>query len=398
MRLIFFCLCFPFICFSQETINAEAFFSRGLSEFESSVETTENDVNFPWIEEYQLRTETDEFDLDRQEYTIRLSPSTSKIRKAQKALYDELNNAPDVDGQEIYCDKVLSLHLDWLKIFILNENKTVLDQLAIVLKDKQTIYERMIGSFEFDPEKLLKLQIEKSDLAIDLNEVNTERAYFSKKYNLQNEEIDFGNFTTIEAISKSLANTNLLVQNESEPIDLEMEHEKQLLIKEMALETSESKKFLDFVQLKYSGPHDDLLRERISLGFGFALSNSGNTKLKMQELKIKQDELLQKSKRDIQERQETVKTLEGKLESDIQAFLHFQKTMKEERIQLKNLSSKISKKEGTSPLFLLDMEERHLSMKIKSLNKKEDLIDDYLKYLHRSNKMCQTDFVNYLRL
>ncbi len=35
-------------------------------------------------------------------------------------------------------------------------------------------------------------------------------------------------------------------------------------------------------------------------------------------------------------------------------------------------------------------------MKIKSLDKKEDLLKDYLAYLHQSDKMCQSTFVNYL--
>ncbi len=398
MRLIFCCLFFPFFCLSQQTINADTFFSMGLSDLDSLEKTTQRNVNFPWIEEYQIRTETDEFDFDRQEYTVRVAPSTSKIRKAQKALYDEMRNAPDVDGQEIYCDKVLTLHLDWLKIFILNENKTVLDQLAVVLKDKQTVYERMVGSLDFNPERLLKLQIEKSDLELDLNEIITERNYFLNKYNIQDKKLDFSNFTNIETISKYLANANLIPQNDSEPIDLETEHEKQLLIKEIELEKSENKKFLDFVQVKYRGPHDDLFRERVSVGIGLAISNSGNTKLKIQELQIKQDELTQKSIRDVQERQETIKVLKNRLESDIKVFLHFQKTMKDERIHLKKLSNKISQKEGTSPLFLLDMEERHLSMKIKSLDKKEDLINDYLRFLYQSNKMCQTDFVNHLKI
>lgn len=396
MRLIIFYLLVPYFCFSQQTINAEQFFSIGLSDSEQVENTTKEKINFPWIEEYQFRTETSDFEFNRQEYTLRVAPSTGKIRNAQKALYQELKNAPDVDGQEIYCDLVLTLHTDWLKLFMLSENKKVLDQLAIVLNDKQTVYERMIGTYDFDPQKLLKLKIEKSDMDIALNKINQERNYFLNKYNIQDQEIDFDSFATIEDISKYLANTTLLAESQPEFIDLEIEHKKQILLKEMALESAEKKKLFDFAQVKYNGPHEDLFRERVSMGIGFKLSNSGNTKLKMQELQIEQEELTREAKRNIQERQEQIKILANKLQTDIQVFFHFQKTIKEERAQLQELSSKISQKEGTSPLFLLDIEERHLSMKIKSLDRKEDLINDYLKYLYQSDKMCQTGFVNYL--
>jgi hypothetical protein len=333
--------------------------------------------------------------MDKQEYTFRLSPSTAKIRHAQKAFYEEMMNAPDFDGQEIYCDLILSLHIDWLSLFILDKNRSALDELEVILSDKQTIYERMVGTYEFEPEKLVNLQTEMSDIEIARNKLKLELDYLLNKYNLQNQELDFSDFITVEAISEYLEN-NLISLNEFEYVDLESEYKNQLLIKEMELETSEKKQLVDFVQLKYNGPHTDDLQERLSVGLGFQLSNSGSQKLKMQELQIEQEELNRKSERRIKEKQAKLIILENKLLTDIQAFFHFQQTMQEERTLLKNLSNKISEKEGTSPLFLLDIEERHVDTKIKSLNKKEDLIKDYLKYLYQSDKVCQSDFSNFL--
>ncbi|MEZ5044871.1 MAG: hypothetical protein R2828_33545 [Saprospiraceae bacterium] len=189
---------------------------------------------------------------------------------------------------------------------------------------------------------------------------------------------------------------SILSVNKSEWVDLESMYKKQLLMKEIDLESAEKKKLIDFAQLKYNGPHSDALQERISVGLGFQLSTSGNTKLKMQELTIELDELNRKSERNIQDKHEKFKMIENKLQSDIQAFNYFQKIMEDERQQLQKLSSKVSQKEGISPFVLLDIEERHLFMKIKSLNKIEDLLRDYLKYLQESKILCQYDTVNYL--
>ena len=395
MRLLIFCLFLPSICLSQQSINAEQFFALGLSDYQETEKLAVEKVNFSWIDQYEFRMETRDFDLDQQEYTFRLSPSTAKIRNAQKAFYEEMVKTPDFDRQEIYCDLVLSLHLDWLSLFILNEHQGILDDLVVILTDKQSIYEKMAGTYEFDLEKLVKLQTERSDIDISINKLKLEQNYLLNKYNIHNLAIDFSEFTTVEAILKYLTN-NILSLNESEMIDPETEHKKQLLLKEIELESSEEKQLVDFVQLKYNGPHSDALQERLSVGLGFQLSNSGSKKLKMQELQIEQEELKRKSEREIQEKQMKLIALEDKLQSDIQAFFYFQKIMQEERAELEKLSSKASQKEGTSPLFLLDIEERHLSMEIKSLNKKEDLLKDYLKYLHQSDKMCPPTFVNYL--
>lgn len=396
MRLIIFCLFLPSICFSQQTINAEQFFTVGLSSFEQTEKITREHVNFPWIDQYELRTESSDFDLGKQEYTFRVSPSSGKIRKAQKEFYEVLTNAPDFDEQEIHCDLTFSLHTDWLSLFILNENKNVMDKLVLILKDKQTIYEKMVGTYDFDPQKLLKLQTEKSDIDIELNKIKLEWEYLLNKYSIQGQEIDFGEFTNVEAISKYLSN-KVLTLNTSATEDLEIEYEKQLLIKEIELEASEKKRLLDFAQIKYNGPHSDPFKERLSVGLGFQLSNSGSDKLKMQKLQLEKEELNRKSERKIQENQAKSIALENNLQKDLQSFFHFQKTIQEENTQLEKLSSKIAQKEGSSPLFLLDVKERHLSMKIKSLNKNKDLLRDYLKYLHQSGKLCESaTFVNYL--
>jgi len=397
MRLSIFFLLLPSICLSQQTINAEQFFILGLSNFKQIEQTTGSEVDFPWIEQYEFRTETHDFDLAQQEYTVRLSPSTAKIRNAQKAYSEIIRNTPDFEGQEIYCDYVSSLHSDWLSLFILQENRSILNELSILLNDKQSIYEKMLGSYEFDPEKLVSLQTEKSDLAISINKLQLEWNYLLTKYGIQDQEIDFNDFITVEAIYAYLLN-NILSANESGMVDLEIEHEKQLLMKEIELESSERKQLIDFVQVKYNGPHSDEWQERLSVGLGFQLSKSGNQKLKIQELQIEQAELNRQSERKVQEKKEELIVLENKLQSDIQSFFHFQKVMEEERTQLQNLSKRIAQKEGTSPLFLLNIEERHLSMKIKSLKKREDLFQDYLEYLQESDRMCEGDFANYLGL
>jgi hypothetical protein len=102
------------------------------------------------------------------------------------------------------------------------------------------------------------------------------------------------------------------------------------------LEASEKKRVFDFLQLKYSGPNSDPFQERVSLGLGFQLSNSGSKKLKMQELKLEQEALNLKSERVIQDKKLKLNTFENELQNDIKAFSHFQKTIEEERTELKN--------------------------------------------------------------
>jgi hypothetical protein len=394
LRIVLILILFPFLVISQQTIDADQFFAMGMSTFQQGEKISRADIKFPWIEQYEFRTETRDFDFDQQEYTFRISPSTSKIRKAQKALYQQMNEAPDFESEAVFCDFLLSLQYDWLSLFILNEHKIVLEQLAIVLDDKRTIYERMAGTFDFDVEKLVKLETAKSDLAIALNEIDLENNFILGKYNIVNQTLDFNNFATIETITNEV---NQSMTNAANLLDPEIAYDKQMLIKEYALEEAEKKQLIDFAQLRYVGPHSDLFKERLSLGLGFQIPNSGNRKLKMQELQIRQDELDREAKRELNEQHGSINELKRELRRDMLAFTHFQKTMNEERDQLTTLAKQVIQKEGTSPLFLIDIEERYLSTQIKSLKKKEDLFSNYLELLDQSGKICQQPFVNYLR-
>lgn len=394
MRIVLILILFPFLVIAQQTIDADQFLAIGISSFQRIEKTSRKDIKFPWIEQYEFRTETRDFELDQQEYTIRISPSTSKIRKAQKALYQQMKETPDFDSDAVFCDFLLSLQYDWLSLFMHNEQRIVLEQLAIVLDDKQTIYERMAGTFDFDVEKLVKLQTAKSDLAIALNEIYLETNFIQGKYNIINQTLDFNSFVTLETITDEI---NKLNTNTTILLDPEIAYEKQLLLKEYALEEAEKKQLIDFAQLRYVGPHSDLFKERLSLGLGVQIPNSGNRKLKMQELQIRQDELDREAERELIEQQARINELKRELRRDMLAFTHFQKTMNEERAQLKNLAEQVIQKEGTSPLFLIDIEERYLSTQMKSLKKKEDLFSNYLELLDQSGKICQQPFVNYLK-
>lgn len=396
MRLFFLLMFFPAFCLSQEVMKAEQFFEQGLSTFEQAETPIRERVYFPWINEYEIRTETRDLDPNSQEYTLRVSPSTARIRNAQKAYYEELAHAPDFDGQEIYCDLVTALHQDWLSLFILNETQNIINDMLLVVQDKQTIYERMVGTYEFDMEKLVKLETQKSDLDIALKEVELQQKFLREKYNLQNQDLDFGRFTTAEGISEYLQD-HIHSADPAALVDEETEFDKQLLLREIELEASENRQLIDFVQVKYTGPHTDLLRERISLGLGFQLSADGNQKLKMQELQIEQEELARKAEREIEEERRELTAIERQLQTDLQTFFYVEQTMIAEREQLQRLSSSIAQKEGTSPLFLLEIEERHLAMKLKSLENLEKLYLNYLSYLEKSQAICQPVFRNFLQ-
>ncbi len=378
---------------AQSAIDAAQFFARALAGSDTVTEISGKRIHFPWIEEYEIRTQTQDFETDKQQYTLRVSPSTLQKRKAQKALSEHLRLAPDFQQQEAYCELIYDVHRDWLALYLIHEEQKLLRRLDTVLQDRQRIFEKMAGSYDFDFQKLIRLQTDQNDLQVALHELSLQADQLRAAYGLSSTTFDFRDFITVEAIQQLLG----AVASDSLPlVDAELLYEQELLQREMALERAESRQIFDFAQFRYEGPSTDLYRERLSLGIGLSIPNSGNRRLKMQELHIEQQALQREQVREAAAWQQNMQELQQKLLRDIAAFHFHQQSLTEERRQLQNLGSQIAKKEGYSPLLLLDIEERYIDTRLKSFSKQEDILYDYLRYMEASGRLCSGEDRNFL--
>lgn len=394
MRL--FLLLFPCFCFSQSVIDSDKFFALGQQNILQSPNlNTSSSLSIPWINEYQFRTETRDVDFDRQEYSVRLSPTTPKIRKTQKAYYNELLNEPDVDKLTTIGEINYGLHLDWLELYLHTESLQALESLEIILQDKRTIYSKSAMAGTLNPESLLKLQTEMNDLSLEKNEFQFIIDDIKNKYAFQSDSFDFNNFITIDEISRVL-DLNTLSPSTTSTSNLESSYKQNLLTKELDIELAKKNQYFDFLQLKYTGPHTDLWRERVSLGLGFMLNTSGANKLKIQKLRLEKESLDRKIYWETQEKNSKINEITNKLKRDIKAYTMFLNTLEEEKKELKVLTDNVARNEMISPQFLLDIENRNINMKMKTIDRKRDILKDYLEYLNELEVFNTTTTVNYL--
>lgn len=386
---------FPFLMQAQLPMNASQFFAQALEGSDSLGLSEEvKKVRFPWIESYDIRMRTDDFNADENLYTFRISPSTPAKRRAQKALSTHLNAAPDFGAQERFCDQLSDVYQDWLAFYLIHEETKLLFAMDTIIKDRRRVFERMAGAYDFDFKELLKLQTDESDLKIELNELQLEEGRLKSAYRISDQfDLIFNGFIDLEGI------LILLQADAADSLSLQLaetQYEKELISKELALELAESRQIFDFAQLRYEGPHSNIYRERLSLGVGFRIPNSGNQRLKIQELELKQKALDREQARDAFERKNDLVDLRQKLIRDIQAYYYYQKTIAAERSQLKKLAWQISQKEGFDPLLLLDIEERHLNTRLKAFRMKDDIYSDYLRYMEASGRLCGETERNFL--
>lgn len=393
LRLSFLLILFPILLTAQSPADGNSFLTHALVSVDTSMQVKSYEtVYFPWIEEYEFRSETNDFDFEQQEYVLRLSPSSRQKRKAQARLYQLIQSRPNLDVQKAYCNKNADVHADWLSLYIIDTQLEQLDALAKILDDKSRVYEKYIGIYKFDFQKLVSIEQNRTDLNLQKYSLETERDYILSKYNLGKQTFDYSKFIAIEEIVHQLAIDMLYVDQEDQ---IEDAYKLDMIQAELDLEDAEKKQILDFVQLRYRGPHDDVFKERLSVGMGISLPNNGNRKLKIKELQIEQDRILEDQAADQIEARYTLNLLKEKIQKDIVIYNYYATQIKKERSTLQNLSAKISAEEGYDPISILNIEEREIGNQIDRTEMLEDILFDYLNYLKRSEQICGSELRNF---
>jgi hypothetical protein len=368
---------------AQRSISAADFFALGNQDLlVGAGRSPGNTPRIPWFEEYQFRTETRDFDIERQEYSFRLAPSTSRKRRALKSLYSHQEAAPDFDAQESRCDALAERYADWLELYLIDQELEILTRLQTILKDRNTVLNRQAGSLDFDWSKLVGLRESISDFDIRNSRLSSKQAQVINRLELLDPTFTFTGFVTLADIGARFPGSFKLAA------DPKLDYELETVARELAFEEAERRQYFDFAQIKYQGPHTDLPRERFSVGLAFQLPNSGEKLVKIRELELEelalrkeQTNALTADKTDYNQRVAAWKI-------DFQHFNFMTETYQQEREEMLRIGDQLKKKQGFNPLPLLDIEERSLRNELRLLVMKADLYKSYLNIRERGGELC----------
>jgi len=398
---IYYCLALLSFCLitasAQATLDSDDFFQKVIVDWQIEGTLTGDFPKFPWVEEYVFRTETRDFNFDEQEYTLRVSPSTPKKRKAQAALRHHYYDRPNQEYEKRNLELAANLYVDWLDLYFIEQEKGYLTELSEVWNDKKTINEKLIGTFDFDFDDLVQLETESTKLEQTNFRLELEQNELQDMYGIESDVLDHSDLVTMEEILTKLAQDILTETASGKNGRDQIAYKREGVEKEIALEEAEGRQIFDFAQLRYRGPHEDLYRERIAVGIGFKLPNSGNRKLKIAELQAELQELNLETNADTETQALKISEAKDKLITKIKLAQNYSRLIEKEEVSLQNLGDIIQKKSGFNPLLILDINEKILESKIKELDYKEEVYFDYIKYLALTGQLTSAPFINYLK-
>lgn len=348
----------------------------------SPVTTATEDGKMPWIERYELRTRTRDFDPDQQEYTFRIMPSTRAKVRAQEALYRHLTAAQDFNAEEDRCDLLQDRYSDWTEMYFLARRVVLLAERETVQADRATVLNRMAASGEVEWSALVKLRQNQTDNALQRTAVNDRARRIAQSYALDAGDFDFADWPDLGRIRSRVGEQAYVAT------DPEAAYELETVSRELALERAEDRQYVDFAQLRYRGPHDNPINERLSVGVGLQLPNDGNRKLKLRELELEAEQIRAEQLRKTAAGTTDFDLRRQVLLDDLERYAEIQARYAAEATDLRAIASRMSQRAGVDPLPLLDIEARRIGNQLALLKLEQELYDDYLELMRRAGTLC----------
>ena len=386
---------FPFLGWTQGMVSGLEFIERGMAIFETSSPIATAIYPEPLVEKLELRTETHDFIRQQQEYTLRIKFSTRAERKARKELMRQLIRKPEFSVLKKYHERAYELHKGWLKMYILKEEIRILDERNSLLNEQLKI----LYALAADPDDIGDALQDVLDSEQQLSLARSEWAHLCQGYGLTEESPDFRGMISLASIRGKMDQppTNPTLS------ELERTYKYSLAQNEWAMENAASQPFLNFLQVRYMGPHSNPNPEKFSIGAGFTLPFSGNQKIKKLELEL---ELQEREKEQALLRQWLKienSWLLSAFESAYDALDLIEQSGKKADETLKAFSDSA---EGTAlgsqakiqVKMRFASEKNRLKNELRALEKYQECMEIYLDFLDTNDLIYQRPLVNHLSL
>jgi hypothetical protein len=354
--------------------------------YEQNTEFTADAYKLPWIEELNVRSETRDWKLRKQSYSLRLRPVSLGERRASSQLYNSWQQELIyLKLDEVY-DQVADIHELWIDQDFISRQIELKKQIVALLSDVEKVNAKQSL---IDANKLSLLLAVKSRIAEINNGIilDQKRRYDKLRaisaqvqgdYILQADSIDVNGY--IQSAKESLLATNRPYISNSDLLDL------QVLRNEMELEKAENKRVLDFVSLEYRGPHDNYLEERVSLGMSFNLPFFNGNQLSIAKIKVEQEQEQYKIEKVKQESLAKLTKIRESIFSNVFEYNSYNKLYSEIEAENLQLISNMERQAIINPSIKLNHRIQVIENKLSLLKIQESIVKNYLEYLKATDK------------
>lgn len=251
----------------------------------------------PVVDELNFRTETDQFNLSRQEYALRLMFNGWGAGAAYALEKKWIQNKIQTSKQRYGSELLWQRYQDLCDLYFY-EQQVAVDKADSLLTDSilVVVVKNMMADEEHNLSDAINWENKKAEIAQKLREHRTALALQLKKMNVGEAYFDWSHWADpgfMKINLDAIANQNLSLLDTRD-----FEADSALITQRWHTSKSNDHKILDFAQLRYSKRDNLLFQDEFSIGFGLRLPYKGTQKRQSNEyrldlLKIQQEKRLQ---------------------------------------------------------------------------------------------------------
>jgi hypothetical protein len=253
-----------------DSVKRQTIFDR-YEEYKSNI--TSIKFNSPFIDEVNLRTETDQNNLARQEFALRVifnGVGISKIYKQQKEIYLQRNQ---IEREEKLQDQLFGLYSDLIDANFMMRRRRLFDDQKVFSENRLQHYIRIIGTgASVSAKDVLKVEEEIYKSTLERGQIDKKLSGLQAKYGTS-----FKNLLDLWSIDELLTKVEKIVIVKNQSFD----YRKALLDQDdtkvdFRIRSRNDHRILDYAQIRYSKRDNLLFEDEFSLGLGLRLPYKGS--------------------------------------------------------------------------------------------------------------------------
>lgn len=354
--------------------------------------------NTPFLNAVELRTRTDRYDINRQQYTVRLRPNGWGEAKVGKNVYEKTLLYNECQHQVLFNEALKNRYLMIVDLIYNRALLTLERSLMVLYEDKINVLKKSVNNLDFDAGDVIDAEDQVIELQLDLitleNKISNIEDEIRKIISVQG-PIEFdvkrmaGHKLILSIMQKmppKPGKNNIYLKTAEMGAELARER--------FNLEKAESRRYIDYLEANYDMDEQNQLDRALSFEIGFTLPIVNPNRLDFNRRQL--DSL--KEKRRYEDQKRTVAEQTRITVQDLNRLMNQYNVL-----SLKKKSSKAESSlktymgvEGVDPLILLKLRESMLKTDIALEKINNRIYTKYIELLAVSGKLIEKPVINYL--
>lgn len=336
----------------------------------------------PFISRLSLRTETDEFKLNRQEYSLRAQTNSISYNKYQNKINKLEQEEWEIKKKILNTDQLYKKYKVVTKLLGVLMLKNAQSQyIKCIEKQLEILNYRSGMGLNINFEKHLDLNLKLLNAKNEFNNLNTKQSILQID-SLLNHKLDF-------LLNKLISNEDILkvtdqlyVLDSNNSLYFNELNKQQLEYKQ---EIRDATKKLDYLQIHYHEDPSDPVNQKLTIGAGFRIPMMGSNQKIKDEYEIKR---LSLSLEQLQENDDTeLKLVELKNQLK-QLIATYDNLVENQRFVLQKFNpDTLASSELSDPVFIAEIQLELAKINIDQVEIRNDILELYIQFISTSKTL-----------